>query len=232
MSNIIDSTYNKHVTIYENIKPKIQLQIDAYNDCYKNNNKKFDWLLMIDMDEYLFVTKYTLKKYLSKSIFNKCDFIKFNWVIATDNNLVYYDNRSLFERFKRPYINSIFVKSIIRGNISNLHYYVHSPDKSPKNNITCNSIGKRIYYEIMNFEYMAPMIRNAYIIHFKYKSTEEYINKYKRGYSTWLGDKLNETLYIKIIEYLRDNEKTLEKINFFEKELKLNLTMFKINLKL
>ena len=28
MSNIIDSTYNKHVTIYENIKPKIQLQID------------------------------------------------------------------------------------------------------------------------------------------------------------------------------------------------------------
>ena len=47
ISNIIDSTYNKHVTIYENIKHKIKLQIDAYNDCYKNNNKKFDWLFTI-----------------------------------------------------------------------------------------------------------------------------------------------------------------------------------------
>ena len=233
MSNIINkSDYEQYVTIYENIKDKIKLQTDAYNTCYQNNNKTFDWLLMIDMDEYLYINHISLKNYLKKSIFKACDFIKFNWVLPTDNNLVYYDNRSLFERFKKPYIKSGFVKSIIRGNIKGLKYSIHSPYESPERNITCNSRGKKIKYKIMNFDFMKPIeIKYAYIIHYKYKSTEEYINKYKRGYNTWLGDRLNEVLFIKIEEYLRDNKNTLEKLNYFERELKLNLSKFKKNLK-
>ena len=42
---------------------------------------------MIDMDEFLYFSKYSLKSYLAKSIFEKCDFIKFNWILPTDNNL-------------------------------------------------------------------------------------------------------------------------------------------------
>ena len=232
MSNIINQSYTQYVTIYENIKNEIKLQTDAYNTCYKNNNKNYDWLLMIDMDEYLVIKNNNLKNYLTKSIFNKCDFIKFNWVLTTDNNLIHYDNRSLFERFKKPYLKSCFVKSIIRGNIPNLGYSIHSPYKSPERNNTCNSSGKKIIYKVMNFDYLFPIdIKNAFIIHFKYKSTEEYINKYKRGYSNWLGDKLNEVLFIKIEEYLRDNKVTLEKLNYFEKELNLNLSKFKKNCK-
>jgi hypothetical protein len=82
----------------------------------------------------------------------------------------------------------------------------------------------------MNFEYMPYNIKEAYIIHFKYKSTEEYINKYKRGYHLWKGDKLLDVLKAKIFEYLNDNEVTLEKVEYFEKELNLNLTVFKKNL--
>ena len=215
MSNIINNSYAKYVTIYENNKNLIKLQTDAYNTCYKNNNQKFDWLLMIDMDEFLVIKNNNLKNYLTKSIFNKCDFIKFNWVLTTDNNLIHYDNRSLFERFKKPYLKSGFVKSIIRGNITHLGYSIHSPYESPERNITCNSSGKKILYKVMNFDYMVPIdIKYAYIIHFKYKSTEEYINKYKRGYSNWLGNRLNEVLFIKIEEYLRDNNVTLEKLNY------------------
>ena len=70
-------------------------------------------------------------------------------------------------------------------------------------------------------------IKDAFIIHFKYKSTEEYINKYKRGYHLWKGDKLLEVLKTKIHEYLNDNEITLEKIEYFEKELNINLTNYK-----
>ena len=55
------------------------------------------------MDEYLVIVNDTLKNYLSNSLFNKCDFIKFHWMIPSDNNLLHYDNRSLFERFKGPY---------------------------------------------------------------------------------------------------------------------------------
>ena len=227
ISSVINPIYKEKITIYDNQTEKTKYQSRVYNDCYKNNNNKYDWILMIDMDEFLYLTKFSLKSYLTKSIFNKCDFIKFNWILPTDNNLIHYDNRSLFKRFPGPYKKSNYVKSIIRGNISKLKYMVHSPFESPIRNITCNSSGKKIIYKKMNFESMPYNIKEAYIIHFKYKSTEEYINKYKRGYHLWKGDKLLNVLKTKIFEYLNDNEVTLEKVEYFEKELNLNLTVFK-----
>ena len=68
----------------------------------------------------------------------------------------------------------------------------------------------------------------AYIIHFKYKSTEEYINKYKRGYRNWFGPNF---LSMRIEEYFLDNKITLEKIEYIEKELKLDLSKYKEKLK-
>ena len=231
ISAVIDHKYKKYITIYDNLKGEAKYQSNVYNDCYKNHNKKFDWLLMIDMDEFLFLTRYKLKNYLTKSIFNKCDFIKFNWVIPTDNNLIHYDNRSLFKRFKGPYKKSKFVKSIIRGNIPKLKYMVHSPYESPIRNITCNSSEKKINNKEMNLEYMELNIKESFIIHFKYKSTEEYINKYKRGYRFWKGEKLLQFLNSNIKDYLNDNEITLKKLEYFEKELKINLSDYKQYLK-
>ena len=28
-------------------------QLEAYRDCYKKNNKKYDWISFFDVDEYL-----------------------------------------------------------------------------------------------------------------------------------------------------------------------------------
>lgn len=80
---------------------------------------------MIDIDEYLYIVNNTLKNYLSNKIFNKCDFIKINWVMPNDNDLLNYDSRPLSKRFRGPYMKSCFIKSIIRGNIQNLKYWVH-----------------------------------------------------------------------------------------------------------
>ena len=33
--------------------------------------------------------------------------------------------------------------------------------------------------------------KRAYIIHYKFKSTEEFVNKYKRGYKNWFRNKAN-----------------------------------------
>ena len=219
---------SKKIKIYENRKKKIKRQSQAYNDCYKNNKANFDWFLMIDMDEFLVIVNNTLKKYLSNKIFKKCDFIKFHWVFSNDNNLIYYDNRSLFERFKGPYTKSQFIKSIIRGNINRLKYSVHSPKESPEKNITCNNIGKVIKSKIINFEYINPInIDKAFIIHFKFKSTEEFIRKYKRGYKNWFGNHTEWWKNQNIIKYFKYNKITLEKIKFLERELKLNLTKYK-----
>lgn len=76
----------------------------------------------------------------------------------------------------------------------------------------------------MNFDYMQPIeINQAYIIHYKYKSTEEYIKKYKRGYR-W--ENMN-FMSMRIDEYFTENNITLQKIEYVEKELNLNLSKYR-----
>ena len=174
----IESSYKNKVSVYETNSKNITNQARAFTDCYQNHKYEYDWFLMLDIDEYLFIVNDSLKNYLNRSIFDKCDIINFHWALATDNNLVYYDKRTLFERFKGPYVNSIFVKSIIRGNITNLTYAVHSPKISPERNITCDNEGKRLNYSILEIEGVSPIsVKKAYIIHFRYKSTEEFITE-------------------------------------------------------
>ena len=213
------------ISIFDTKMLNIENQSTAFTKCYNDNINKYDWFLMVDIDEYLYIVGDTLKGYLKDKRFNKCDFIKFHWVLPKDNNLIFYDSRPLFERFKPPYTKSIYVKSIIRGNISNLKYWVHSPFISPKRNITCNNVGKIIYYNYMNFEEIKQInIRKAYIIHFRYKSIEELINKFKRGYGNWYKNNTNK-VYLEFLKlYFQINEITPEKVHFIENGLKLNLT--------
>ena len=117
ISDCIKNQYKEKVTIYENFQNYIKKQSDAFTNCYSNNYKRYDWFLMIDMDEYLYIVNNTLKKYLTSNYLNHCDFIKFHSVIPNDNNLIKYDNRSLFERFKGPFLKQLEIKTIIRGNI-------------------------------------------------------------------------------------------------------------------
>jgi len=90
--NALGNKYKNKVTVYENIKNRIKNQSEAFTECYHNNRDKYDWFLMVDMDEYLYIVNNTLKNYLSNHIFNKCDFIIFHWVIPNDNNLLNYDS--------------------------------------------------------------------------------------------------------------------------------------------
>ena len=224
----LDNKQKKFVTIYEAKFFHIDNQSSAFTNCYQRNIDKFDWFLMVDMDEFLFIVNNTLKGYLTSKIFDKCDFIKFHWVINTDNDLIYYDKRPLFDRFKPPYIKLDGIKSIVRGNITDLKYWVHSPYFSPKRNITCNNEGKRIYYKNINFERIKPInINKAYIIHFRFKSTEEFIIKMKRGYSNWLKNKLGKTIRENIYTFLKVNKPTKEKLNLIERELKIDLSKYK-----
>jgi hypothetical protein len=177
ISSALGNKYKNKVKIYENIKERIYNQSEAFTNCYQNNLNKYDWFLMVDMDEYLYIVNNTLKDYLSNKIFNKCDFIKFNWVIPNDNNLVYYDSRPLFKRFKGPYKKSPLIKSIIRGNIQDLKYSIHAPFFSPNQKISCNNEGTILSYKKMDFGYYLQKIniKKAYIIHYRFKSVEEFV---------------------------------------------------------
>lgn len=228
ISDALGNKYKNKVTIYENIKDRFNYQSEAFTNCYQNNLNKYDWFLMVDMDEYLYIVKNTLKNYLSSQIFNKCDFIKFHWVIPNDNNLLNYDSRPLFKRFGEPYMKSIIIKSIIRGNIKNLNYSIHAPFFSPKKNTSCNNEGRIVFSNLMNSEKLEPInIKRAYIIHYKFKSTEEFVNKYKRGYKDWFGNKTNIAFNDLINDFFSINKITIDKINYIEKELNLNLSEYR-----
>jgi hypothetical protein len=221
ISNMIDFQYKEYVIIFEAKKINIPNQSKAFTDCYEKYNSFFDWIIMIDMDEFLYIKNETLKNYLLNPVFNKCDFIKIHWVLTTDNNHLYYENKPLFERFKGPYINSKFIKTIVKGNIPRLKYWVHSPYISPERNTTCNNKGEIINYKRLNFESIKKIdTTKAFIIHFKYKSTEETIKKLKRGYNNWFPkDYIPGVLRSKLNDYLQHNQITKEKLEYLEKEL-------------
>ena len=223
--NAITPSKLKNVSLLSSIEHS---QYKSFTDCYNNNMNNFDWFLMFDLDEFLFIKNDKLKDYFSKGIFKKCDFISFNWVIPNDNNLLYYDNRSLFERFPGPYKNNKFIKTAVRGNISHLEYSVHSPLSSSQKTTACNNIGRINYKKNINYEFIKPFnAKKAFLIHFKYKSTEEFIKKYKKGYYHLFGPYLDIVLKTKLKEYLEDNEITMKKLEYIEKELNLNLTNYK-----
>jgi hypothetical protein len=86
ISDMIDFQYKEYVKIFEAKKINIPNQSKAFTDCYEKYNSFFDWIIMIDMDEFLYIKNETLKNYLLNPVFNKCDFIKIHWVLTTDNN--------------------------------------------------------------------------------------------------------------------------------------------------
>ena len=86
-----------------------------------------------------------------------------------DNNLIHYDNRSFFKRFKPPYLKEKFVKTIIKGNISDLKYLVHNPLYSPLRNVSCLNNGEQICKNTINIESVEPInLDKAFLIHFRY----------------------------------------------------------------
>ena len=119
-SILSDYIRNKYVEI-KNFRGKLTIQLKMLNDCYKNNNKKFDWFAMFDMDEFIFLKNFkNIKLFLSDKRFKKCNIIHLNRVFHTDNNQLYYKNRSLFQRFPKYKTKIISVKPILRGHLFNI----------------------------------------------------------------------------------------------------------------
>ena len=223
--DVITKKERKYVVIYDNIKEYIHNQEEAFTTCYSDHKKDFDWFIIVDIDEFLIIGNDTLKHYLSNNVFDKCDFIKINCVMPTDNNHIHYENKPLFERFKGPYEKSIYIKSIIKGNIPNLTLSFHTPIRSPIRNITCNNEGRQIFHKKIDFISIKSKVNfnKAYIIHFSYKSTEKFINRLKRGYGNWLGKQFYGFIKHKIKRYFIINKPIKERVEYMERELNISL---------
>ena len=203
---------------------KIRVLMEMMNDCYKRNYRNYDWLIFFEIDEYIHLKNIkSIKDYLQSSKFYKCQRIQLNWIFHTDNNLLYYDQRPLKQRFtererkargvKRGDWNGI--KSILRGHISNLKIKcVHTLNHKLR---SCDGFGKikpidGIITKDADFEYY-------YIDHYYCKSTEEFINKVTKGDALFVDNRMD-----RIRTYFAYNQITKEKIDLIEKGTGLNLS--------
>ena len=196
-------------------------QCYAFKDCYKKNNKDYDWLSFFDFDEFLEVRPKAknIQEFFGNKIFDKCINIKINFLFYSDNELLYYDSRPLQERFTTPlyhHKNNKVIKSTIRGGL-NFNYWEKgcNPHTSKLTNvISCTSSGEIIGYSDMSYK---PNFTNARLKHYYSKTVEEYANKSARG-DAFVIKKWDENQKKRKIEnYFLYNKRTEEKEKLFKK---------------
>ena len=204
------------------------MALQMMNDCYKKNYLHYDWLIFFEVDEYIHLKDISnIKNFLGDKKFEKCDRIQLNWLMHTDNNLLYYDNRSIVERFTEREKKARGVKvggkksikSILKGHIKRIIINdIHILNGNLK---SCDGFGNPknvtgISTDISDFEYY-------YIDHYFCKSTEEFINKINKGDILYSKKNIME----RIKTYFKINIITTEKINLIENRTGLNLSRFK-----
>ena len=223
--DIINETLiNTFVTIidYRELKGKHNYrQIEAYKDCYEKYNKLYDWLSFFDLDEFLVFNKsYNLQRFFNDERFKNCENIKINWLVYTDNDLVYYENKPLMERFTTPAFKdktNAEIKTTVRGNLG-FNYWSsagnsHTSGARIRN---CNSIGKEIKYDAHLVD--PPIYEIAYLKHYISKTIEEFCIKIKRGYPIKFVFLEGNSLLKRYFDgFFRKSKKTKEKLDYIKK---------------
>ena len=200
-------------------------QLQAYTDCYVKHNKEYDWIAFFDFDEYLAFTEIVnVKDYLSNNVFNGYNCIHINWMDYGDNDLVYYEDKPLVERFPKPlpfnlrltydFPENCHIKSIIRGGIDNFMW--NGNPHTPMMELSCcdssghicpNSPFNRIDYE------------TCYIRHYFTKTIDEWLNvKCKRQYP----DQKHKEFDINknMTKFFKLNNVTIDKIKYLSEYIR------------
>mgnify|MGYP002627225816 CR=1 FL=1 len=207
---------------------KAKALMQMMNNCYQTNYQIYDWLIFYELDEYIHLSNYTnIKPFLNLPRFKHCEVIYLNLICHTDNNLIYYDNRSLAERFPRTVPKykkggyRLEIKSILRGHIPNIEITNNHLLSTDLHN--CNGYGNKNRYYYKTYSNQNDY-KNYYIDHYYSKSTEEFIEKLNKG------DVYLDTLkYVmqRVDKYFTQSEITKEKIDFIENKTGLNLSLYR-----
>ncbi len=199
--------------------------------CYQKYHNKYDWLIFYELDEFLYLKNYqNIKSYLIQNKFNRCQSILLNWVHMSDNNKIFYENLSLYERFpkigkniERNKFNKIcFVKTIIRGHLNNIN--ITNNHYLSENITACNGFGKKSKnIGIINIK---PDYKYYFIKHYYSKSIQEFVDKIERG--DLLRGNSKDVIEWAIEKFFYINEVTKTKIEYIQNKLgfEYNLSIY------
>ena len=229
-----DYIKNGFIQIFD-YRGKTAPQLKIYEKCYNSNKNKFDWFIFFDIDEFIHLNNYNgIKDFLNEKKFKNCKLIYFSCVRHTDNDLIFYDNRSLIERFPIVLWNSSMhtLKTIMRGKIKDKVRIRTSHWLNRRLKGGCNVFGEVVFPTKkvkLGDNINNKKFQQYYIDHYCFKSTEEYINKINKGDGVFGYN--NRIKMHKINLYFSYNKVTSEKINYIENKTNLKLDKFKLKLK-
>ena len=139
----------------------------------------------------------------------------------SDNNYIFYENKSLNERFptkgknikKHQYNKICFVKTMIRGHLKNINI-THNHLLSTKVK-ACNGFGKKS--KLKKILSANPDYEFYYIKHYYSKTVQEFIEKINRGDLMRGNEK--KVIDWAIEKFFLINEITSTKIDYIRKKL-------------
>ncbi len=213
-------------------------QSELNNYTYEKYNRTCKWIMFFDFDEFLEVhfedkKSLTLKQFLSNEIFDKCEAIEFNWVMYTDNNLLYYDDRPVLERFTEKEPNARKsksggaqeIKSMIRGKNPKVNVHcIHVIDRTLK---VCDGFGNR--KQVVDLRTLRSDYEYYYLRHYYSKSTEEFIEKIMK--TDAVHAQSQGTQLFKIKRYFTYNVVTKAKLDLIENRTGLDLSGYRYRAK-
>lgn len=200
--------------IHENYCGVANVQPKAYTELYRKYRKCFDWLLFIDIDE--FVMCYTpVKEFLEPF---KCDVVRISCKHYDDGEMLDTDgDYRVVERFTTPRDTgrNTFVKSFINTRVSLGKRTIYGHGIYDDTLDARNALGERC--ENNNQHTTRIVHERCWLNHYPTKTIGEYIRqKWRRG-----GANNNPTRYSDWEKYFfRYNRRTEEKVKYANKLIK------------
>lgn len=161
--------------IHPEIGKNIQSQFSR--EGYKLAQQEYDWIAIIDIDEYItFNSCENIKDFLSDPKFNDCDAVRLCWKLFNDSNLLKVENNnySLINRFTvwKP---SKYGKTIYKAKLSSAKI------KAIMGHGSSLCINYDEHGNLLNNDYITivkeiPSYDIAWINHYNTKTIEEYIS--------------------------------------------------------
>lgn len=164
------------------------VQYQSYTNCIQRYNMKADWILFLDIDEFINpfgLENYDLRNLLSKFIHPNIGGLAFPWHCFGTSNTDQYEDRAVWKRItKRIHYedpncgHSKHIKSIMRpqcvNNVDDPHWFKTKPGF-----FTVDMAGRQITIS-EHFNNYLPMDK-VVINHYITKTSEEWKNKVARG---------------------------------------------------
>lgn len=203
--------------IHENYCGIDKVQALAYTELYQKYKADFDWLLFIDIDEFVMLDEH----YASIAEFLEafdCDVVRISCKHYSDGDMLDADGDFMvIKRFTQPYYTQLdtFVKSFINTRVELGERKVYGHGIYDKTLDARNALGDPC--ENTNQHTTRIVHERCWLNHYPTKTTGEYIRqKYNRG-----GANGNPGRYTNWEKYFfRTNRRTQEKVEYANKIIK------------